>query len=686
MLPLAIHFLTKPRPVLTPLSTIRFVREAIQEKRSRHRLRDWSTLVLRMLAAFFVGVAVARPLHGPTAAPPLGEAETLTIVMLDVSQSMAAVDGGASVFERAREIAGRRFGSAFRNSRSRAALLLAGARTRAVFPQPTAQRLALRDEIGRAQPRPERIDVAAALRSAADMFASSSATNRELVIVSDFQRPNWSGADFAGVPLDVKIFFESAAAKEPLPNLAIVRAECSGRIEQGRRTRLEVEVANYSSATRSANVEVAIGETVHRLEGSCPPGMRTRLGSELRFADTGWTIGEARLTNGADALAADDRRPIALEVRPAAKLALATREPAAPRPSASYFLERALVPSDDPKSSLVGSLTRVAPSGIDAESLQPFDVVALVRPGKLTEQSAAALAGFVQRGRAIFYVVSEGSDAANLSMLKKFAGRDWKLPVEFVTPPADRAPKDRFLADVQSGQTPFAAFGDELTNLTAPLRFSRGLFSRPVEGGLADDVLASLNDRSAALVSTNCGSGNLVLWNVDLAATNLTSSPMFVPLASEILEKMLHRQRSTSAAICGEAYSALLPSSVGPLAGLAVAFEPATIKSVETGQLTEDATGLVFRSPSLGGPGVHLLKRGKDIAYCVASAAPIDECDLSSIDGAVLTNRLARGRSVTFRSSAELMENPRDDGWTYAIMAAVGCMLLEWMILRAMRS
>jgi hypothetical protein len=37
-LPVLVHWLTRPRPVRVPLSTLRFVREAVQERRARHRL------------------------------------------------------------------------------------------------------------------------------------------------------------------------------------------------------------------------------------------------------------------------------------------------------------------------------------------------------------------------------------------------------------------------------------------------------------------------------------------------------------------------------------------------------------------------------------------------------------------------------------------------------------------------
>src|SRR5262245_52589918 len=99
-LPVAIHFLTRPKPVRMPLSTVRFVQRAIQQRRARHRFRDFLILALRTIAIFLLALAIARPLIGD---PPLVAAnETAKInrvVVLDVSESMAAQQSGIQLFE-----------------------------------------------------------------------------------------------------------------------------------------------------------------------------------------------------------------------------------------------------------------------------------------------------------------------------------------------------------------------------------------------------------------------------------------------------------------------------------------------------------------------------------------------------------------------------------------------------------
>ena len=104
--PLVVHLLTRPRPVRMPLSTIRFLREAIQQQRTRHRLRDFIILALRTLAILLIALAVAQPQWGER--PLVSEhqaGDSLRVVILDQSQSMAAMQGAVEQIERARTVA-----------------------------------------------------------------------------------------------------------------------------------------------------------------------------------------------------------------------------------------------------------------------------------------------------------------------------------------------------------------------------------------------------------------------------------------------------------------------------------------------------------------------------------------------------------------------------------------------------
>ncbi|HEY4329757.1 MAG TPA: VWA domain-containing protein, partial [Phycisphaerae bacterium] len=206
-LPLAVHWLTRPRPIRVDLSTLRFVREAITQRKAKHRLRDALILAARLLAVACLALAFARPLVSAASAP---AASVERVVVLDVSASMGAVSHGVPAFERARGVAARYLEQ---SSGLRADLVFAGARPQSVFEHPSANLKALRDELGQANVRPERLDVARTLAAVGEMFGQlpAGAPRREVVIITDLQRSNWGAVDFSPLPKDCQIIVESVA-------------------------------------------------------------------------------------------------------------------------------------------------------------------------------------------------------------------------------------------------------------------------------------------------------------------------------------------------------------------------------------------------------------------------------------------------------------------------------------------
>ena len=146
-------------------------------------------------------------------------------------------------------------------------LILAGASPRPVFEGPSTNFQALRDELARCRALPQRMDVKAALEMAGRMLAPKSEERPPAARTGRRQR-------FPAIQLDQGRFLpaaarrqdstghspESTAPGEPLPNLAVLRAEAhaadfpSGkRADRGRRGQLHPHAAQRSSWTcRSA--------------------------------------------------------------------------------------------------------------------------------------------------------------------------------------------------------------------------------------------------------------------------------------------------------------------------------------------------------------------------------------------------------------------------------------------------
>jgi hypothetical protein len=701
-LPLAVHWLTRPRPVRLPLSTIRFVLEAVRQRRARHRLRDVLILLLRAAAVVLIAWAFARPL-GAVKNPGATDAgaDTARVVVLDQSQSTAAAVRGVSAFERARPVAARYLSG---GPGARANLILAGARPRAVFEQVSSNLPALRDELASAQPRPERLNLQAAINRAAEMLAAAGtggAARRELVVLSDFQRADWSSFDPSPLPKDTVIRLESVAPPQPPANVAVLRVAAAGRVEEGRESRVEVDVGNFSPAARQVQVDLLVGDATYRLDGLCPPGVSTTLSTTFVPRTAGWQTGEARLAGVEDALPADDARPFVLGVRTAPNYALVTRDDPKPRATSSHFLERALAPASDGRG-VGGREARVAAGGaarvqridpkvLDRDALAGADLVVLDHPGKLSAESIQLLAALARRGRALLYVAAEPVDATNLKLLADAAGPDLKLPMNFLPPRPGQVRRGLFLAEVAKDQPPFREFGDALPAAVRPLRFAGGLGTERNPSGLSDDVQATFSDRTAFLVTTAWGAGSLAVLNAELGESNLPASPVFVPLVNELVARLLGRGRSEHAVACGERVDEYLPPEAGGASALKVSGPPGAVGSAapqaaDLGNVTDEGGFVLWHWPSAGAPGVYQVRRGDATVFALASAVPPTEADLTAIDPALLQGRLAGGRAVHFTQSASDAPELRDNTWAWVLAACVGCLLLETVALLAFKT
>ena len=139
---------------MRPLSTVRFVLQAVEQRRSRLRLRDFVILAARTAGRSAPGRGHRQAAHRPPppGMPRMRRGSRTRVVLLDVSQSMAARTKGVQAIERARPVAAAHF--AFRPGLA-ANLLLCRRHARmrsSTVPRPTSGRL--RDELGKAAPRP----------------------------------------------------------------------------------------------------------------------------------------------------------------------------------------------------------------------------------------------------------------------------------------------------------------------------------------------------------------------------------------------------------------------------------------------------------------------------------------------------------------------------------------------------
>ena len=685
-LPLVVHFLTRPRPTSIPLSTIRFVRDAVKQRQSRSKLRDVLVLLMRSLAIGLLALAFAQPLFNVVNQDVRSDSARLRrIVILDVSQSMAATDASVGGFQLAK-VQAKRFLET--ESGLKANLILAGAQPKAVFEQASANLKVLGDALVEASAKPEHIDVQAALSMASTMLAGSDPESEsEVVVVSDFQRSNWAAVDFSVLPKNTRIKLESVAKPEKLANIAIQSVRFLEQPTAGAPATLEVEVGNFSQVARNVKVEVTIGPTVVNLEGGCPTGRSTLLTAEVSLPSTGWQVGWATIADNLDALSVDDKFPFVVQTIDSPGIAVVTQQSDRKIPSSSYYVQTALQPFVDDAGQNIGRVRvgRIPTNRFSVEQAAGYQRFVVDHPGKMAPPQIRSLASLIRRGRGVLYFASEAVDATNLKLLATELGSDLQLPVELTPAARTRPRRDLQVQSMQDQRRPFSIFGDSLNAQMSSLRVGGGLATRRVPDSVDDDILATLSDQSVFMYSCPAGLGKLTVVNADLEACDWSRHPSFLPILNELVADLLSSNSNAKLSLTGLPLVRVLPSEVTSVDGLVIRPTDATQSQEDVGQLRASGEGVVWSCKELPGPDIFEIEKDDKAVFALASNLSPEESDLRTLDAGLLTDRLSGGRDVSFnRVAGEKREEDRS--WIWFAVAAVVALVGEVAVLKAFRS
>ena len=726
-LPLAIHFLTRPRGVRFALPTFVFLAESVNRSSRWHGLRSILVLLFRALALAALALGFAR--FAERGAGPVADGEHALkrrIVVLDCSMSMRALDGGAPLFERAQAMAQKQLSD---SRTSQADLILAARTARAVFGRTSANLVALREEAAQAHALPETFEATTAMDTAARSLSRISPEDLadcEVTVISDLQRSNWSKVHFGAIPKGVGIRLLAVRSGPDLANICITKAFIAGMPEAGAEMYAAADVTNFGPAQVSTELTLNFDGRNWSKKLDLAPGVIEHVVFELTNVPAGWRYGHFTLPRGnaaEDALADDNVYPVCAQVRDGRHVTLITLESKLDTGGPAYFLERAL--SASPDSSV--SVARLSPALLEGEldaSLWRSDLLAVVNCGSLTEPQAASLSRVVSSGISAIFVTQYGADAENLKLLQTQLGGALRLPAEFRMLPNSqvtssalsgvlntqghrrRTEGGRFLVSVNSQRRPFKIFGDSVTRFTRGLMLSGGLASSSGDSAADNDnILAKYSDGSAALTIADAGSGRLAVLNMAVGGDelHLGAHALFVPMIQELCLELLDNGTEHSTHVSGTPLSVPLPRWALP----AVEKDKIDKNLPELTLLREDGSkvllpdtsandGPVFRTeaghvslvwPTAGAPGVYRIESSAGTVQCINIVPPAEESNLAALEPETLTQRLAQDRAVSVANPESLaLEERNKETFDWFFLAAAGMLLGELAVLKIFRS
>ncbi|HZU95469.1 MAG TPA: BatA domain-containing protein, partial [Planctomycetota bacterium] len=327
--PVVIHLVFKMRARQVPFPTIRFLKEIDRRVSRRKRLEELLVLFLRCAALLLLTLALTRPVSGGG----LGASGTAAVIVLDDSYSMALKDADGTVFARARSLAGSVLRSLGPGDMAQVLTSRRRGDLARDIPALEAEVSKLEVSFGAGTLRP-------LVEAGLETLARTEAARRELYVVSDFQAraSDLAGLDARGA--NVVLIPVRSSRRE---NLSITALELASPFATtATPARVRVAIANRGAAAVSRNLRLELdGKRVAEDLVFVPAGGRTTHVETVTLETPGLHVLEAALDE--DALPADDRRLLALDVKQRARV-LVIRPDAAGAASRSFYLERALDP------------------------------------------------------------------------------------------------------------------------------------------------------------------------------------------------------------------------------------------------------------------------------------------------------------------------------------------------------
>jgi hypothetical protein len=439
--PIVIHLLNRRRYRVQRWAAMEWLLAAARKNQKRLKMENLLLLLLRTCAVLFLALALARPTFSD-ASLSLDKQASHLFLLMDNSASTGAKTGAGIALEQGIAASLSLLGEI--GTEDPITLVLTNddsapdeghrsGRARVVL-RGTHNHSLVRQTIGELKPAPARADLVDALSKLEETVPARTAIVPKVAIVTDLQRASFDGGDAKGgasPDAAIRASLERLKAKgaevvlvpfgRPVNNVAItsLRAEEDRDIVQGATIVFEAEVRNFGDHAVTAEVRFLVdgkerGEVTQsvplppRPAGSdAPPSGTAQYVTKFDEKDIGAHVVEARIA--ADALAADDVRTFAFDVRKALRVLAVDGDPHpadAKSSSETYYLKSALALNDG------GPIVVQVVTADDYENerdLSAWDLVVLanVEHPARTPEIRTRLENYVKAGGALFLSVGD---------------------------------------------------------------------------------------------------------------------------------------------------------------------------------------------------------------------------------------------------------------------------------------
>ena len=652
-IPVLLHLTQREKKQIVHFPSLMFVRRIPYSSVRRRKLQNLLLLAIRLTALALIIAAFARPLlTRPDAPVAIGQGARELVVLLDVSYSMGYGDRWARAQSAARD-ALRGLGGSDRGS---VVLFASGAD---IAMRSTAEVTALTGAVDAAKPGAGSTRYAPAIKVANSLLTDSLLPRREVVLISDFQRTGWQGAEGTSLPPGAVLTPVAVQGGSDRPNVTVTAASLArSTFANQERVVVTAGVTNHADAPVSG---LTLMLEMNGLSvGSKPVSLEAGASGSVSFDPV--TVSQRNMRGSLklsdDALAADNVRYFVLSPADPLHVTLVDRGSG----GNSLYVARALAIGEAPK---FDAVTKV-PETVSDDDLRRSAVVVL---NDVPVQTALArrLARYVEGGGGLLVAAGQrASWPSDVEALPASIG----APVDRTRGPAAR------VTGLELGHAVFEAFRAPRSGDFSSTR----IYGYRQVAAVADaQVLARFDGGAPAVLEKRLGAGRVLLWSssLDQSWTDLPMKPVFLPFvhrAATYLAAYVPPQPSLTVG------QVLDPTSAGARKGQA----PPRVLLTPGGRrvdLTDEGAEVL----ELTEQGFYELRGDGNEAAVVAANVDPAEADPTPIDPAEIVSATGGGSpgAAATANTVPLTPEAREKSqriWWYLLFAGILLLGLDTLI------
>ncbi len=665
--PILVHLVRREERTSVVFPSLMFLRRLPTYERRRRTIRHWWLLSLRCLALLLLCLAFARPFIKLPAAIGAGEGSRDRVVLLDRSYSMAFGGHWQQALQAARAAIGEL------GSGDRGALIVFDQETE-VASELTAHRGSLMAALATVRPGAGHTKLLGAVERAGRLLQNSQAQQREIVLISDFQRSGFEEGKRVRLPPAVRviprIISGDKAANAAVASVSVQRRRRSG----GDSVQLLARVLNTGAAVMD-NLDVALYVNDRRLEQqhlSLAAGAVGEISFNLVIDPTELSRVRVQLLTE-DALAADNAQHLVLSGTPTVAVLLLQDKDA--RIGQGFYLQQALdqatLPTFRLQARALDELRETDIDGVDVIVINDTPI-----PGDPMEQH---LRHFLDGGGGLLIVAAErmrgtwpngeqGLVPGNLGRLIERTG-----------------PSPARLVGLHTTHPVLAAFNTPESGDLAATEVYR---YRELSGVAADAIIARYDDGAVALAERRVGRGRVLVFTTTLDPywNTLPLQPGYVPLLHETLKYLGGYVPTPNAFAIGDTVDLGRQAKGLPghtTAAAALARGAISLVRAPSGREQRLAAGAgVLRLSEPGFYEAHVSGSGAR-SLIIAANARTEESRLESLDTDTFlaaVEHSADGQERASMQQGEAVSNPYENIWWFVLLACLFLLALETLV------